>query len=314
METTTVVAASRAPGMDWTAILAGAVLAAGIGLVLNAFGAALGLGTISVGEEDANLDVWLIVSGFWAVLSMILTYMAGGYVAGRMRRRGEGISDEETDVRDGVHGLVVWALGMIVMAWMAVSLLGAAASTVGSIAGSAAEGAGTALASGVEATGEALSNPDNTAVLGSIGDRLTRPSPDAFGAPDGGIPATDLARQSATILADVARTGEISEADRSFLVAATARVTGVPPDVAEARTEEAVTAAQEVRAKAESLAATAKAKAVAAAEATRKGAILTAFLLAAASLAAAAAAVAGGVYGGSHRDQNRFFSGLAFRR
>lgn len=319
MKDPTVVAAanSRPSVVDWAAILAGAVLAAGVGIVLNAFGAALGLGTLSVGDAESSFNLWLVVSGFWMVVTLVLTYMAGGYVAGRMRRRGDGISDQETSVRDGVHGLVVWALGMIAMAWMAASLLGAATTTVASVAGTTAEVAGevagTTLAAGVEAAGGTAGEAD-TALVRSISDRLSRPDPASLSVADTGADPAQLIRQSASILADVARTGEISDEDRLFLTAATIRVSGVPPDLAEARTEAAISAAQELRAKAESLAASAKSDAIAAAEAARKGAIVTAFVLAAASLVAAAAAVAGGVYGGAHRDENRFFSGFTFHR
>jgi hypothetical protein len=318
MENPAVVAAvnDRPSVIDWAAILAGAVLAAGIGIVLNAFGAALGLDTLSVGDAEGSFNLWLGLSGFWMVVTLVLTYLAGGYVAGRMRRRGDGVSDDETSVRDGVHGLVVWALGMIAMAWMAVSLLGAAASTVGAVVGKSAEVAGSTLAAGVEATvqDQAMAGQADTALLRGITDRLSRSDPAGLGASATGIDPTQLIQQSASILADVARTGEISDEDRRFLTAATIRVSGVTSDVAEARTDAAISAAQELRAKVESLAASAKSDALTAAEATRKGAILTAFLLAAASLAAAAAAVAGGVYGGAHRDENRFFSGFTFRR
>lgn len=315
MKDPTVVAAanSRPSVVDWAAALAGAVLAAGVGIVLNAFGAALGLGTLSVGDAESSFNLWLVVSGFWMVVTLVLTYMAGGYVAGRMRRRGDGISDQETSVRDGVHGLVVWALGMIAMAWMAASLLGAATTTVASVAGTTAEVAGTTLAAGVEAAGGTAGEAD-TALVRSISDRLSRPDPASLSVADTGADPAQLIRQSASILADVARTGEISDEDRLFLTAATIRVSGVPPDLAESRTEAAISAAQELRAKAESLVASAKSDAIAAAEAARKGAIVTAFVLAAASLVAAAAAVAGGVYGGAHRDENRFFSGFTFHR
>lgn len=304
----------RAPGIDWAAILAGATVAAGIGVVFHAFGAALGLGTITVGTDDSGFDAGLVIAGFWTVLTLILTYMAGGYVAGRMRRRGEGVTDDETGIRDGVHGLVVWALGMVITGWLAVSLIGATASTVGSVAGAVAEGAGTTVAAGVEAAGQAMAGETDEALVTSIGDRLSRPGPATFAAPDATVDRAELTRQSAAILADVARTGEISDEDRSFLTAATTRVSGVAPDVAEARTEAAITAAQDLRAKAEELAASAEADALAAAETARKAAVLTAFLLAAASLAAGAAAVAGGVYGGGHRDESRYFAGFAFRR
>lgn len=299
-------------GIDWAAILAGAVLAAGIGLVLNAFGAALGLATVSADKGEGSFNLWIIVTALWMVVSMILTYMAGGYVAGRMRRREEGLTADEVNVRDGVHGLVVWALGTVVSAWIAISVIGSVAATVGNVAGAAAEGAGNVLASGAEAAGQALQDEGENPAVGWIGDRLNRPSPATVGTAD--ADTAELSRQSAAILAEVARTGEISDEDRTYLTAATARVTGIDPAEAEARTEAAITAAQALRAEAESLAATAEAEARAAAETARKNAILTAFLVAAASLASAAAAVAGGVYGGHHRDENRFFAGFGFRR
>lgn len=307
----TPIAVAHTSGVDWGAILAGAVLAAGTGLVLNAFGAALGLGTISADKGDGSPGLLIALTGFWTVVTMVLTYMAGGYVAGRMRRRGDGLAQEEIEVRDGVHGLVVWALGTIASAWIAFAVIGAITTTVGKVAGAAVEGAGTVLASGADAAGQAVAGAVGDGVS-PIGDRLSRPSPDSLGTGD--IPTAELTRQSAAILAEVASTGEISDEDRRFLTAATGRVTGVTPDLAATRTEAAISAAQALRAEAESAAATAEAEARAAAETARKAAIMTAFLLAAAALASAAAAVAGAVYGGHHRDENRFFAGLGFRR
>lgn len=315
---TVVVATPRSAGIDWPAILAGAVIAAALGVLFHIFGFALGLSSVAVGDGRNSFDVWIIVTSLWTVVTMVLTYMTGGYIAARMRRRGEGFSDEEVSIRDGVHGLVVWGLGTLAMVWILVGLLGAAGQTAGTVAGAAVEGAGTVLASGAKAAGNAISatatSPDqDKAAIGWIGDTLSRPGPAAFGPPEGGIDPAELTRQSGAILANVARTGEISDEDRSFLTAATVRVTGVTPTEAEARTEAAVTAAQSLRAEAQTLAATAEAEAIRVAETARKSAILTAFLVAATSLAAAAASVAGAVHGGHHRDANRFFRGLGYR-
>lgn len=287
-------------GMDWGAILAGGVLAVGAGLVFKVFGAALGLTGISAEPgETGPFDLWIIATAVWMALTMVLTHLAGGYVAGRMRRRDSDLSAEEAGVRDGVHGLVVWALGMVVMGWLAVATLGAAVSTAGSVVGAASEGA-TALA-------EQAVAPDSDA-LSRIGDELARPAPSAIAGSDADLSA--LARHSSAILAKIAQTGEVSEADRSFLASAGARMTGLGPTEAEGRVDLAITAAQDLGAQTREDAVQARQ----AAEMARKGAILTAFLVAAASLIASAAAVVGGVYGGQHRDSNLFFAGLGFGR
>lgn len=91
-------------GMDWGAILAGGVLAVGAGLVFKVFGAALGLTGISAEPgETGPFDLWIIVTAVWMALSMVLTHLAGGYVAGRMRRRDPDLSAEDAGVRDGVR-------------------------------------------------------------------------------------------------------------------------------------------------------------------------------------------------------------------
>lgn len=304
---------ARASSVDWPAILAGAVLAAGLGLVLQAFGAALGFGSLSLDAGDGSPTAMIVVTAVWTVISILVTYMTGGYVAGRMRRRDEDVTGDETSIRDGLHGLVVWALGMIAMAWMALSAVATVASTAANVAGDAAQGAGTVLASGVDAAGQAVGGMDG-ADIEWISDSLARPGSATIAGSGASADRDELARQSASIVANAARTGEVSEEDRAYLTAATVEITGVSTQEADARVDAAIADAAELRARAESAAATVKAEAVQLAEATRKGAVLTAFLIAAASLAAAAAAVVGGVYGGHHRDENLFFGWLGFRR
>jgi len=307
------VAVSRSPGADWAAILAGAALAAAAGLIFNTFGAAIGLSTVSAEAGEGSFTLWMIVTAVWIVVSLVAAYMAGGYVAGRMRRRSDDITDDEATVRDGLHGLVVWALGTLVTAWIAVGAVGMVAQTAGNMVGAVAETAGTALTAGVEAAGSAVAGIDDVSV-GWINDSLGRANPSATGAAEDGIDRTELLRQSASILTNVAGTGSISDEDRQFLAAATAQITGLSVAEAEARVDDAVASAMQLRTQAEELAATAEAEVREAAERARIAAILTAFGIAAATLAAAAASVAGGVYGGHHRDEGRMFAGLGFRR
>lgn len=73
--------------VDWAAVFAGAVVAAGLAVVFTTFAAALGLGSVSVGEDGGISMGWLIVTALFAVISLVAANWLGGYIAGRMRRR-----------------------------------------------------------------------------------------------------------------------------------------------------------------------------------------------------------------------------------
>lgn len=328
--------------LDWPAILGGTVVAAGTAAVFTAFGSALGLASISAEPGEGSFGLWLVVTAIWTVLSLVASYLAGGYVAGRMRRRVEDASADEVATRDGINGLVVWGLGMLVGLWMAASIVsgassvaGTAATAIGSAAGGVAQGAGNALggaAQGVaQAVGAAVPEDTGDETLTYITDTLMRPA--IQGAQQSGSVATpdspaaddaDLARQVGVILGNVVRTGEISDEDRAFLTAAVAQRTDLSQAEVEARVTRSVDAAMAVRAEAERMAAEARATAeqaaaeardaaIAAAETARKSGILTAFLLTAAALVAGAAAVFGAVRGGRDRDEGRLYGGLSYR-
>ncbi|MDQ2067611.1 hypothetical protein Q9295_14630 [Xinfangfangia sp. CPCC 101601] len=332
--------------IDIPAVLGGAIVAAAIGGLFTTFGAALGLSTISAEPGEGSFNLLLIVTALWLVISLVISYMAGGYIAGRMRRRLDDANPDEVAARDGINGLVVWGLGMLLTAWMAASALSGAASTAGkavSAAGSAvgavAQGAGSVVGGAVQgvaqAVGAAVPDDASEGLMDYVNSTMMRPEADAMrqgvqqadGTTSPGTPSMDdaeLARQSGIVLGNVMRTGEISEEDRAFLVSAVARRTGQSEAEVEARVEQAITTVQEARAQAEAAVAEAKAEAerlakeaeeaaIAAAETARKSAILTAFLLAAAALVSGAAAVSSAVRGGRHRDEGRVWGGLSYR-
>lgn len=327
MERTENLTANSAPGgeirgsyIDWAAVLGGAVVAAGAIGLFTLFGAALGLSTISAEPGEGSATLLVVVTALWTVVSMAAAYMAGGYIAGRMRRRVDGAGADEVSARDGINGLVVWGLGILVSGWMAAGAVGTAVVATGNAAGGVAQGAGAVVGGAADAVVAAAGAVEDD-TLDWIGDSLLRSMPDAQAvAPEPGAvlqsaPADDgtMARQTAAILANLMRTGEVSDADTAYLVAATAQTTGLTEAEAEARVEQAVTATQDARAEAQRLVEEAETDARDAAETARISAILTAFLLTAASLVAAAASVAGAVRGGRHRDEGRMFGGLSYR-
>lgn len=187
-------------------------------------------------------------------------------------------------------------------------IAGAVSSTI-SAAGSVVEGAATATGSALGGVADAAAKmlPDDP--MASVTDALIRPAQVDPATAD----MAKLARQTAAILAHAVATGEVSAADRAYLVSATAAQTGLTAAEVETRVDAAIASAVKVRDDAVALAEKAKQAAIDAAETARISAVLTAFILAAAALVAAAASVNGAVKGGQHRDAGRIFGGLSFR-
>ena len=101
--------------VDWAAIIAGGLLATAISFILITFGSAIGLSLTSPYEGSGFSAVFLAVAvGLWVVWVQISSFIAGAYLAGRLRRRLPDATAHEVEVRDGSHGLLVWALGVVI--------------------------------------------------------------------------------------------------------------------------------------------------------------------------------------------------------
>lgn len=317
--------------IDWAAIFGGGVVAVAIASVFAGFGAALGLSTISAERGEGSFDAMVIVSAIWIVVSLVASYLAGGYIAGRMRRRVDQVGAEEVTVRDGINGLVVWGLGIVATVFLLGAALSTTISAVGSVASAAGAAAGTVattagsvvggIAEGaLSAAGAVMPADALKDQLAYVGDSLLRPAQVTTGT----ATPEAVAAQTAGILGNVALTGEISDAERNYLVSAVVQATAASPAEAATRVDAAVATAQQARAGAEQLATDARAEverlaaeaeelARNAAETARISAILSAFILAASAIIAAAAAYVGAIHGGRHRDEGRIFGGLAYR-
>ncbi len=112
--------------IHWGPVIAGAVVAAAASFVLMTFASAIGLMIASPSPTWRDTSVWLaILSGFWIIVVTVGSFALGGYLAGRVRSSWKAASDE-VEFRDGAHGLLVWALGVV----LGVALLWATAATV----------------------------------------------------------------------------------------------------------------------------------------------------------------------------------------
>jgi hypothetical protein len=135
------------PYIHWGAVMAGTATAAALAFVLHAFGGAIGLAVSSTAPtwRDASFALWLL-SGIYLILVALASYGLGGYVAGRLRPRIEINVEDEVEFRDGVHGLLVWAIATLLTGL----LIGLAALGVQRLAAPSAGPAGPATSVGGE--------------------------------------------------------------------------------------------------------------------------------------------------------------------
>lgn len=277
--------ANHVPYVDWGAAVAGIVVASAIMTVLTAFGAALGLSSISPFSDKGMSGKALgIAAALWLLWVTVSSFMAGGYFAGRMRRRANDADEHEVEMRDGAHGLIVWAAGALLLSYLAASSVSGLTKSAASVV---AAGASAASSSAVQAVAR---TPD---LSGLVFDRLWRATPNAnqVVASDGGRQESLHQEATRILLASVA-SGSINDGDKTYLAAQIAAATGSSAQDAALRIDDAMA---QLSAAAE--------KAREAVETARKIGILIAFLTAASlALAAAAAWWAAGI-GGRHRNE-----------
>jgi len=262
--------------ISWGAVIAGALLASALSFVLLTFGSAVGLSLASPWTTTVSSGKWAgALTVFWIVAQQIGSFLAGGYVAGRLRSGWTDAKPDEVEFRDGMHGALVWAIGAILGAMLAASVASSAISTPTSAVGKAA--------------GAAASQADP---LSYQVDVLFRPGTQPAGG--AGTPASDPNAVKAEILrvfANAATRGGLNPADKAYLAQLVAQRTGLPPQEAEARVTQVSNEAARI--------------AKEAADKARKSAIAAGFLTAASLLLSLAAAWWGAQRGGHHRDTSR---------
>jgi hypothetical protein len=100
---------------QWGPIVAGVITAAALALALHAFAVGIGLsvGSTAPTWRDAAFAL-VLLSALYVVLAALASYGLGGYLVGLMCARPS--SREDADLRDGLHGLLVWALATLLTA------------------------------------------------------------------------------------------------------------------------------------------------------------------------------------------------------
>jgi len=127
--------------LHWNPVLAGAIVAAALSFVLLSFGSAIGLSVMSPSSTWRDTSSALaLLGGLWLLLTALASFGLGRYLAGRLRTPWSVAVPDEVEFRDGLHGLLVWGLAIII----GVGLTFATARTVSGRADLAAPTASTA--------------------------------------------------------------------------------------------------------------------------------------------------------------------------
>jgi hypothetical protein len=117
---TTPIGDANYSNVRWTPVVSGALSAAAVSFILVTFGATVGLGVSSTAPTWRDASAALaILSGIFLILQSVLSFGMGGYIAGRIRGSVSSESALETENMDGIHGLAVWALAVVMGAILA---------------------------------------------------------------------------------------------------------------------------------------------------------------------------------------------------
>lgn len=244
-------AESARSAVNWAPVWAGAIVAIATTMILLALGSGLGFAAASPWPgAGASATSFAIGAGIWLIVMQWLSSFLGGYITGRLRTRWTGVHTHEVLFRDTAHGLLAWAVSSAIVGAVALSAMSSAAGTATSAAASS---------------------------VTSASDTLLRSTK-----PGGGISGETRAEIGRLL----AQGGTMSADDKSYLANQVAAQTGVTPQQAEQRVDQALTSIRD------------------AADKARKTTSALGFFTALSMLIGAFIASVAAAYGGHLRDQH----------
>lgn len=276
-------ASGSSSGISWSAVIAGAFIAVAVAIIIIALGSGIGLALASPFSSSPSTGTLTLIGAVWLVIAQGFGYAAGGYVAGRVRRRPAPAHTSEIKFRDGANGLVVWALGVVITSLFLAITAG--------LVGGAAAGAGIAGSS------------TNSQPIDYYTDMLLRPAPQPAAAggsapslvPPAATPGSNATNNSAVrdqvrrILVMAVAQASLAPDDRAYLAQIVSAQTGLSPDDAQRRVDTVINQARQ--------------NITQAADKARTAAAYLSFWTFMSLLFGAVCATLGGVLGGELRDE-----------
>ena len=270
--------------VEWAPVIAGAFLASALSFVLLTFGAAIGL-TATSPWPNSGMSAKMVgsLAILWVMMQQIGAFMAGGYVAGRMRTRWQETPQHEVEFRDGLHGGLVWAVGIVIGAALFLSAASGAARTGTEVAGKAAASVAGSNGSAIDGVLDTMLRPSAPQAAATPGPGAQPPAPTARTQAQ----ATENPRAvMGRIIASSVASGTLTAENKTYLAQLVSQQTGLSQQEAEARVNAAITSARE------------------AADKARRASILTGLVTAISLIVSFGAAWWAALKGGQHRDNS----------
>jgi hypothetical protein len=201
--------------LEWTPVVAGAFCAAAFSFVLFTFAVAVGLGVSSTSPTWRDTSIALtLLSGIYLIFQALVSFGIGGYIAGRARATDDAPHTDEVERRDGLHGLAMWALAVLLGALL-VTLVAASTPNKASLPSANATSA------------EPLLSYEIDRLL-----RSPRRSPN--------VDISSERAEAGRILLTSSSHNGVSSDDRAYLVQQVGAVAGLSPADAERRVDSAI--------------------------------------------------------------------------
>jgi hypothetical protein len=278
-------------GVSWGAIAAGAVGTAALALLLIAFGAGLGLSSISPwSDSGVSASTFKTGTGIYLVIVAVMSSAVGGYLAARLRTKWVGVHSNEVFFRDTAHGFLAWAFATLLSASALSSATAFLANGTAAGLGGAASQVGRSV-NPADIYVDKLFRPNAAAQPASLpapadsGSANPAPSGNAASGASGGANNGQTRAEVVRLwTSDFRDNNGLSGADKSYVAQVVAARTGMSQADAEKRVNDVVTEAKT------------------AIDDARKGASKLSFWMTAAMLFGAFAASLAAVEGGSLRD------------
>jgi MFS family permease len=115
------------PRVSWGSVIAGVILSLITYLILSVLGAAIGTSTLSPMPHLNSPQGFGLATGAYLIVMTAIAVFVGSYFAGRL-----------APALGWLHGLLAWAVMILVIGYGATSLLGSAVSAAGSVASTGA--------------------------------------------------------------------------------------------------------------------------------------------------------------------------------
>ncbi len=131
--------------VSWGSILAGSAVALVTYLIFSVLGTAIGAQAVDMMQKGNPLSGFGTGTGIWLLVSTLASLAAGAFVAGRTAPN-----------RGGLHGLLSWAITILLTTWLMVSLASGVVGLAGNAVGKGLSLAGSGLAAAAPSVGDSL--------------------------------------------------------------------------------------------------------------------------------------------------------------